>query len=75
MEKVKTSNIFGTMLPIFFIRSSHVWENNGLLNKNYWDALDIIDQGHSAGNISQFCLYLGNPWTIFNNISTTMMAS
>ena len=35
----------------FFILSPYVWENNGLLNKNYWDDLDIIDQGHSKGNI------------------------
>ena len=33
-------------------------ENNWLLNKNYLDDLDIIDQGHSKGDISQFCLYL-----------------
>ena len=46
MEEVKTSNISGTMLPIFFILSPYLWENNGLVNKNYWDDLDIIDQGH-----------------------------
>ena len=51
------------------------WENNRLLNKNYWDDLDIIDQGHSKGSISQFCLYLGYPWTNFNTILTTKMAS
>ena len=49
------------------------WENNGLLNKNYWDHLDIIDQGHSKGNVSQFFSYLGYPWTNFNQISITMM--
>ena len=43
--------------------------------KNYGDDLDIIDRGHCKGNISQFCLYLGYPWTNFNQISTTMMAS
>ena len=52
-----------------------VWENNGLLDKIYWDDLDIIDQCHSKGNVSQFCLYLRRPWTNFNKISTTMMES
>ena len=28
-------------------------ENNGLLVENYWDDLDIIDQGHSKANVSQ----------------------
>ena len=31
-----------------------VWENNGLLKKNYWDDLDSIDEGHGKGNVSQF---------------------
>ena len=61
MKNVITSNISGTMTPIFFILSPYVWENNGLLNKNYWDDLDIIDQGHSKGKISQFFLYLDYP--------------
>ena len=38
-------------------------EYNWLLNKNYWDDLDIIDRGHSKDDVSQFCLYLGYPWT------------
>ena len=71
----KPSNISGTIQPIFFILSPYVWKNNWLLNKNYWDDLDIIDQGHSKCNVWQFCLYLGYPWTNFNQISTTMMAS
>ena len=54
--------------PIFFIFSPCVWENNGLLNKSYWDELDIIDQGHSKGNVWQ-CVYisaiLGPILTIF----------
>ena len=29
-----------------FILSAYVWEYNGLLNKNYFDDLDITDQGH-----------------------------
>ena len=33
-KKVKTSNISGTIQPIFFILSPCVRENNGLLNKN-----------------------------------------
>ena len=75
MENVKTSKISSTMQPTFFILSPYVWENNGLLNKNYWDDFDIIDQSHSKGNISQFCLYFGYSWTDFNTVSTTMMAS
>ena len=34
MEEVRTSNISGTMPPIFFILSPGVWENNRLINKN-----------------------------------------
>ena len=59
-KNVKTLNISGTMPQIFFILSPCVWENE-ILNKNYWDDLDIIDQGHSKGNVSHFCLYLGYP--------------
>ena len=41
---LKTSNISGTMQTIFFIFFSPcVLENNALLNKNYWDELDVID--------------------------------
>ena len=72
--KVKTSNVSGTVLLICFIRSANVWDNILLLNKNYWHDLDIVDEGNNMGNISQFCLYLGYPWTNFNKISTTMMA-
>ena len=36
--------------------------NNGPLNKYYWDDLDIIDQGHSKDDESQFCFYLDDPW-------------
>ena len=68
IEKVKTSNISGTIQPIFLILSPWVWKNNGLLNNNHCDNLDIIDQGHSKGNVSQFCLYLGYAWTNFNKI-------
>ena len=42
-----------------FIHSPYVWENYGILNRNYWNDLDIIHQGYSKGNISQFCLYIG----------------
>ena len=49
-KKVKTLNISGTMLPIFFILSPYVWKNNWLLNKNYWDDLGIKDEDHSQGN-------------------------
>ena len=62
------------MHPIFFILSTCVWENKWLLNKNYRDDLDIRDQGHSKGNIFQFCLYLGYPYASFKHILTTMMA-
>ena len=71
---MKTSNNSGAMSPIFFILSPCVWENNGLLNKRYWDDLDIIDEGHSWDNVSQFYLNLGYPWTNVNIILTTMMA-
>ena len=27
--------------------ATHVWENNELLNKIFWDDLGIIDQGQS----------------------------
>ena len=37
--------------------------NNGLLNKNYWDDFDNIDQGHSKGNVLQRCLFLCYSWT------------
>ena len=43
--------------------------------KNFWDDLDVTDQGHSKGSVSQFYLYLGYPWSNFNKISTTMMES
>ena len=42
-----------------------------LFNKNLWDDLDIIDQGHSKCNVSKFRLNRG----YFNKISTKMMAS
>ena len=60
-KKVKTSNFSGTIQLIFFILSPCVCENNGLLNKNCWDDLDII--------------YLGYPWTNYNKISTTWPAT
>ena len=53
---VKTSNISGKMQPILFIRSPRVWKNNVILKNDYWDDLNIIDQGHNKGNVSQFCL-------------------
>ena len=74
-KKFKKIDYLCIVPPIFFILSRYVWENNGLLNKNYWDDLEVIDQGHGYGNISEFYLYLGYPWTNFNKISTTMMAS
>ena len=61
----KENRISLTMPPIFFILSPYVGENNELLNKNYWDDLEIVDQGHSKDNVLQFCLYLGYPWTNF----------
>ena len=73
--KVKTSNISGTMPKIFIILSPYAWKNNVLENKNYYDDLDIIDQGHSKGYISQFWLYIGYSLTNFIIISTTMMVS
>ena len=56
MKKVNKLNITGTIQPIFSILSPWIWENNWLLNENYWDALDIINQGHSKGNDLQCCL-------------------
>ena len=53
------------------MKASNIW----ILNKNYLNDLDIIDQDNSKGNVPQFCLYLDNPWTNFNIIFTTMMAS
>ena len=67
--------ISGTLPPIIFFLPPYVSENNWLLNKNDWDDLDIIDQGHSDDNISKLFLYLGYPWTNFNKTLTTMMAS
>ena len=56
---------------IDFILSPYILENNGLLNNNkYWNELDIRDQGHSKGNVSHFCLYLGYPWINFNKITS-----
>ena len=75
MEAVKTSHISGTRRPIFFTLSPYALKNNGLINKNHWEDLDIIDRGHCKDDVSQFCLYLGNHLTNFNEISTTMMAS
>ena len=57
MEKVKTSDISRTMPWIIFILLPYVWKNNWILNENYWDDLDVKDQG----NDSHFCLYLGYP--------------
>ena len=50
-------------------------KNNGLLNITYWNDLDIIDQGQSKGNVSQFCIYLGYHWPFFKKILNTMMES
>ena len=36
---------------------------------------DIIDEGRSNGNVSQFYIYLCYPWTNLNKISTTMVES
>ena len=74
-KKVKISKISGSMPPIFFILLPCFWEHNRLLNKNYWNDFDIIDQGHGNGKFSKFCLHLRYPWTNFNTISTTMKAS
>ena len=41
-KKGKNSNIYGTMPPIVFFLSPCVWENNRILNKNYWDDLDKV---------------------------------
>ena len=57
MGKMKTSNISGNSFSIFFHNVS--WKNNRLFNINYWDDLDIIDQGHSHGNVLQFSVYFG----------------
>ena len=57
-KNVKTSNIAGIMQPIFFIFSPCFCENNWLLDKNFWDNLVIIDERHSKGNVSQFCIYI-----------------
>ena len=64
----ETSNISGTTPPIIFILSPYVCDNDGLLNTNYYDDLDIIDEGHSKGNISKFCLFLGCPWNDLKKI-------
>ena len=45
-EKVKTSNISDIYTTDFMQFVACVLENNGLLNKKYWDDLDMIDQGH-----------------------------
>ena len=71
MEKVKNIKYIMYYPTNFF---HNVCENNGLLNKNYWDDLAIIDQGHSKGSILQFCLYIGYPWTNFNKMLTKIMA-
>ena len=39
----------------FFILYQCVCESNGLLNKNYWNDLDIIYQVRCKGYVSQFC--------------------
>ena len=70
-----TNNISGPIQPHFFILSPCVWENNWLLNKNYWDDLDIRDQRLSKGNATQFGLYLEYSRTNFNKISTSVMAN
>ena len=64
-KKLKTSDISGTMPTIFFILATRVGEYNGLLNKNYWDDLGIIDQAHGKENVSSICLYLGPILTKF----------
>ena len=47
-RKGETSNIFGAIQPIFFNSFTICFENNGLLNKNYWNDLDIIIRGSSV---------------------------
>ena len=76
-KNMKTVNISGTMLPVFFNLSPWVWDNNGLLNKYYWDDFDVVDQGHSDEglNVSQLLLCLGNTWTNCNKISIKIIAS
>ena len=61
LHGISENNEYISMPTIFFNLSPCVWENNGLLNKNQWDDLDIIYQGNCKGNISQFCLYHGYP--------------
>ena len=51
-KKVKALNISATIQLIFFLLSPCIWENNGLLNKNYWDGLDIIGQDHIRSKVS-----------------------
>ena len=41
-KKVKTQNTCDNMTPIVFSLSPYVLENNRLLNKSYWDDLDIV---------------------------------
>ena len=64
--KVTTSNISGALPPIFFIVSPCVWEDDRLLNENYWGYLDIIDHAHSKYTSRHFA-YLGYPSTILTN--------
>ena len=54
----------------------HVFDqNHGLLGQNYWNDLFIIDQGHSEGDVTQFCLYLGYSCACFIKMPTTKTAS
>ena len=63
------------MQPIFFTLSPCAKENNGILNKNYCDDLDIIDQGHIKVTLRNFAYISAILGPNFNKISTTMMAS
>ena len=57
---------------VFHHFSPCVWKSIRLL-KMTEDDLDVIDRGHSKGNVSQFYLYLSNTCTNFSQIWTKMV--
>ena len=54
--KTVKNRISGILQPIFFNFHPAFETINDLISKNYWNDLDIIDQGHSRVTFHNFAL-------------------
>ena len=55
-KKVKISNVSDTVSPIFFNLSPCIWKIIRLLNKNYWNDLDVYFTSFLISGISLYQL-------------------